>query len=173
METPKQYLTLKVGDTTYGIAINKVREVVVYERPSPMPNGSDCMAGIINLRGRAVTVLDLRKKFGLADTIPTVDTCIIILEMHINDEAALVGIIADTVQEVAEFGSDDMEPAPHVTSGKSTTWIHAMARIENGFVIILDIDKTLEEETCINIGEEDIVQEKGQDCQETSATGTD
>jgi len=105
MKTPKQYLTMKIGEAIYGIAIHKVREVVSYEPPAPMPNVSECVAGVISLRGNAVPVLDLRKKFGLSESCQTVDTCIIILEMKIDEEVVLMGIIADMVQQVAEFGS--------------------------------------------------------------------
>lgn len=143
MNSPKQYLTLRVGEAIYGIVIHQVREVVTYETPSPMPNISGCMIGVINLRGRAVPVLDLRLKFGLEKTTPTVDTCIIILEMEQLGKQVLIGITADMVQQVAEFGENDFEEAPHLANGESADWIEAMARFEDEFVIILDIDKTL------------------------------
>jgi len=146
MESPKQYLTLQVGEARYGIGIHQVREVVSYTPPSPMPNGSACMLGVINLRGSAVPVLDLRLKFGLEKTIPTVDTCIIILEVQIGGVAVLLGITADMVQQVAEFAQEDLEPPPRMVEGQSVEWIQAMARCEDGFVILLDIDKILAED---------------------------
>ncbi len=146
MSTPRQYLTLKIGEAIYGISIHQVREVVTYEAPSPMPNSSGSMIGVINLRGSAVPVLDLRLKFGLSATEPSVDTCIIILELEVNNELTLIGITADMVQQVAEFGKEDMAPPPHLADGKSADWIQAMARLGDGFVIILDINKTLEQE---------------------------
>ena len=76
MSSLEQYLTLRVGEAIYGIGIDKVREVVSYKAPSPMPNSSPSMIGVIKLRGRAVPVLDLRLKFGLTETVATVDTCI-------------------------------------------------------------------------------------------------
>ena len=143
MSSSTQYLTLRIGKAIYGIRIHKVREVVTYEEPSPMPNSSDCMIGVINLRGSAVPVLDLRLKFGLAETVPTVDTCIIILELEVKEKTVLIGITADMVQQVAEFGEEDLETPPHLADAKSVDWIKAMARFEDGFVILLDIDKTL------------------------------
>ncbi len=146
MNISRQYLTLQIGEAIYGIEIHRVREVVTYEAPSAMPNSSGCIIGVINLRGSAIPVMDLRLKFGLTETVPTVDTCIIILELELEGEAALIGITADMVQQVAEFGEEDMEAPPHLADGKSINWIKAMARFENGFVIILDIDKTLEQD---------------------------
>lgn len=154
MNTLKQYLTLRVGEAIYGIDIHKVREVVTYETPSPMPNSSGCMIGVISLRGSAVPVLDLRLKFGLSATAATVDTCIIILELETKGEVTLIGVTADMVQQVAEFGEEDLEPPPHMANGKSVDWIQAMARFENGFVILLDIDKTLEQDALVIVHEQ-------------------
>lgn len=145
----EQYLTLRIGEAIYGIAIDKVREVVSYTVPSPMPNSSPYMIGVIKLRGRAVSVLDLRLKFGLTETVVTVDTCIIILELKEDGNTILIGITADTVQQVAEFEEDDLEPAPQLIDGSSADWIKAMARFEDGFVVILDIEKTLEKDTSL------------------------
>ena len=146
MSSLEQYLTLRIGAAIYGITIDKVREVVSYTTPSPMPNSSPCMKGVIKLRGRAVPVLDLRLKFGLSETVVTVDTCIIILELEEEDHTLLIGITADMVQQVAEFDENDLEPAPQLADGRSADWIKAMARFEDGFVIILDIEKTLAKE---------------------------
>lgn len=154
MSSREQYLTLQIGEAIYGIGIHKVREVVTYEKPSPMPNSSGCMIGVVNLRGRAVPVLDLRLKFGLPETEATVDTCIIILELEAKGEMALIGITADMVQQVAEFGEEDLEAPPYQANGKSTEWIQAMARFEDGFVILLDIDKTLEEDALVTVENE-------------------
>lgn len=151
MSILKQYLTLRVGEAIYGIGIHKVREVVAYETPSPMPNSSGCMIGVVNLRGSAIPVLDLRLKFGLPETKATVDTCIIILELEVPGDVALIGVTADMVQQVAEFGEEDLEAPPYMADGKSMDWIQAMARFEGGFVILLDIDKTLEEDALINV----------------------
>lgn len=162
MNTLKQYLTLRVGEAVYGISIHKVREVVAYETPSPMPNSSKCMTGVVNLRGSAVPVLDLRLKFGLPQTAATVDTCIIILELEVQDDVALIGIIADMVQQVAEFGEEDLESPPHLADETSMDWIQAMARFENGFVILLDIDKTLKEDAQITVANEGFRQDIAQ-----------
>ena len=134
------------GEGIYGIGIGKVREVVSYTAPSPMPNSSPCTIGVIKLRGRAVPVLDLRLKLGLTETEVTIDTCIIILELGTGEKNTLIGITADMVQQVAEFEEKDLEPAPKLADGSSTDWIKALARFKDGFVIILNIEKTLEKD---------------------------
>lgn len=160
MSSLEQYLTLRIGKAIYGISIDKVREVVSFTTPSPMPNETACMMGVIKLRGRAVPVLDLRLKFGLSETVATVDTCIIILELEKDDKNVLIGVTADMVQQVAEFGEDDLEPPPQLADGNSTDWIQAMARFEEGFVIILDIEKTLEKDGLTPMGEDIPVHEE-------------
>ncbi len=161
MNTSRQYLTLRIGEAIYGIDIHRVREVVTYEAPSPMPNSSGCMIGVISLRGSAVPVLDLRLKFGLSKTVPTVDTCIIILELSVKGEGVLIGITADMVQQVAEFGEENMEAPPQLANGTSDDWIQAMARFEDGFVIILDIDKTLEKDALVTVASGDFIKDTG------------
>jgi len=104
------------------------------------------MLGVIKLRGRAVPVLDLRLKFGLPETETTVDTCIIILELEKKDNTILIGVTADMVQQVAEFDENDLEPAPQLADGCTADWIKAMARFDDGFVIVLDIERTLAKE---------------------------
>ncbi len=162
MNTQRQYLTLRVGEAIYGISIHKVREVITYVAPSAMPNSTGCMIGVVGLRGNAVPVLDLRLKFGLDGTVVTVDTCIIILELAINQKKTLIGITADMVQQVAEFGEEDMEPPPHQADGSSVDWIQAMARFEDGFVILLDIDKTLEQDALTTVSGKDFSLNIGQ-----------
>jgi len=76
--------------------------------------------------------------------VATVDTCIIILELVEGDgKHTLIGITADMVQQVAEFEEEDLEPPPQLADGSSADWIKAMARFEEGFVIILNIEETL------------------------------
>lgn len=162
MSSYKQYLTLRVGEAIYGIGIEKVREVVSYKAPSPMPNSSLSVIGVIKLRGRAVPVLDLRLKFGLTETVATVDTCIIILELEGEEKGKddLIGVTADMVQQVADFGEDDLEPPPQLADGNSADWVQAMARFEDGFVIILNIEKTLEQDALSAIENEIPVEEE-------------
>jgi len=132
-----QYLTFVVGGETYGVNIHQVREVLEYREPVKTPRSAPHVSGVINLRGRAVTVMDLRRRFGLEPARPTVDTCIIIFETKGADGKEVVsGALADSVKEVTGVDGDQLEPVPE--SSAAGGLVLGLARREDGFVMLLD-----------------------------------
>jgi purine-binding chemotaxis protein CheW len=99
------------------------------------------MRGVINLRGSVVPVVDLRLKFGMTRTENTVNTCIIIVEVTVDEETTVLGALADSVQEVLDLEPGHIEPAPKIGTRLNTEFIKGMGKRENNFIIILDIDK--------------------------------
>jgi purine-binding chemotaxis protein CheW len=136
-----QYLTFKLADETFAIAISQVREVLDFTAVTKVPRTPDFMRGVINLRGSVVPVVDLRLKFGMCKTEQTVNTCIIITEVAVDGETAVLGALADSVQEVMELGPDQIEPAPKIGTKLDTQFIMGMGKHNERFVIMLDIDK--------------------------------
>lgn len=136
-----QYLTFKLEDEIHAMEITKVREVLDYTRITKIPKTPDFMNGVINLRGGVVPVVDLRLKFGMTPTQRTVDTCIIIVELVIDDESTLLGALADQVHEVIELEPSMIEPAPRIGSRLDTQFIKGMGKQDDTFIIILDIEK--------------------------------
>ena len=140
METT-QYLTFKLADEVFALDISKVREVLDFTTITKVPKTPEFMRGVINLRGSVVPVVDLRLKFGMSKTEKTVNTCIIITEVTVDSETAVLGALADSVQEVMDLDPDHIEPAPKIGTHLNTEFIRGMGKRENTFVIILDIDK--------------------------------
>ena len=136
-----QYLTFKLDDEVYALDINKVREVLDVTTITKVPRTPEFMRGVINLRGSVVPVVDLRLKFGMKKTEKTVNTCINIVEVTVDGDTIILGALADSVQEVVELGSDSVEPAPKIGTRLRTEFIKGMARQNDRFIIILDIDK--------------------------------
>ena len=136
-----QVLTFKLGEEVFGVNIMSVREVLDYTNVTKVPQTPDFMRGVINLRGSVVPVIDLKLKFGISATERTVNTCIIIVEVKLDEESAILGALADSVQEVVDFEKELIEPAPKIGTHLNTEFIYGMAKKEEGFVIILDIDK--------------------------------
>jgi purine-binding chemotaxis protein CheW len=136
-----QYLTFKLDDEVFGLAIGKVREVLDFTTVTRVPRTPEYMRGVINLRGSVVPVVDLHMKFGLAQTEKTVNTCIIIVEIDIEGEVTILGALADSVQEVVELEPDQIEAAPKIGTKLNTEFIKGMGKREEQFVILLDIDK--------------------------------
>ncbi len=140
METT-QYLTFKLDEEVFALDIGKVREVLDFTSITKVPRTPDFMRGVINLRGSVVPVVDLRLKFGMARTEKTVNTCIIIVEVTVDNETTILGALADSVQEVLDLEPGHIEPAPKIGTRLNTEFIKGMGKRDSRFIIILDIDK--------------------------------
>jgi purine-binding chemotaxis protein CheW len=140
METT-HYLSFKLGEEVFAFDISKVREVLDFTTVTKVPRTPEFMRGVINLRGSVVPVVDLRLKFGMAETGKTVNTCLIIVEATVDGETAVLGALADSVQEVMDLGPGHVEPAPKIGARLNTEFITGLGRHNERLVIILDIDK--------------------------------
>ncbi len=137
----RQYLTFKLGEEVFALEVANVREILEFIPITKVPRTPDFMTGVINLRGSVVPVTDMRLKFGMSETEKTVNTCIIVVEVNIDNEKALLGALVDSVQEVFELEAQQIEPPPRLGLGMKTEFIEGMGKRDNRFVIILDIDK--------------------------------
>ena len=136
-----QYLTFKLEREVFALEISKVREVLDYTAITKVPQTPDFMLGVINLRGSAVPVVDMRVKFGMSATETTVNTCIVIVEIDLDGETTVLGALADSVQEVIDLEADQIEPPPRIGTRLKTKFIKGMGKRDSTFIIILDIDK--------------------------------
>src|SRR5208283_2350264 len=121
-----QYLTFELEDEVFALDISKVREVLDFTTVTKVPRTPEFMRGVINLRGNVVPVVDMRLKFGMSKTEKTVNTCIIIAEISIEGETAILGALADSVQEVIDLEPDQIEPAPRIGTRVRTDFIKGM-----------------------------------------------
>ena len=136
-----QHLTFKLDEEVFAVDISKVREVLEYSSVTKVPQTPEFMKGVINLRGHVVPVVDLRLKFGMQEAEKTVNTCIIIVEVSVDEETAVLGALTDSVQEVLELEHDQIEPAPKIGTRLKTDFIRGMGKQNEQFIMILDIDK--------------------------------
>jgi len=148
METD-QYLTFKLDDEIYALNISHVREVLDFTKISRVPRMPEFMCGVINLRGGVVPVVDLRIKFGMPEKEKTVDTCIIIIDITIGEEQTLLGIMADSVQEVMNLDADQIQPPPKIGTRLKTEFIKGMGKKNDEFIIILQCDKVFSSEELV------------------------
>ena len=137
----RQYLTFKMEEETFALDVGKVREILDYTNITKVPRTPDFMKGVINLRGSVVPVVDMRLKFNMPVQERTVDTCIIVVEITIEDEQTVLGALVDSVQEVFELEPAQVEPAPRIGTKLNTDFILGMGRRGERFVIILGIDR--------------------------------
>lgn len=142
----RQYLTFKLEGEIFALDVGKVREILDYTNITKVPQTPEFMKGVINLRGSVVPVVDMRLKFGIAPQEKTVDTCIIVVEISIDNETTILGALVDSVQEVFELEPSHIEPAPRIGTKLRTDFILGMGKRDDLFVIILDIDKVFSAE---------------------------
>jgi purine-binding chemotaxis protein CheW len=136
-----QYLTFRLDEETFALDISKVREVLDFTTVTKVPRTPEFMRGVINLRGSVVPVVDLRLKFGMTRTENSVNTCIIITEVTVDNDTTVLGCLADSVQEVLDLEPGSIAPAPKIGTKLRTEFITGMGRRDDRFIIILDIDK--------------------------------
>lgn len=150
-----QFLTFRLGDETFGVEISKVREVLEYTTVTKVPRVPEFMRGVINVRGSVVPVLDLRLKFGMSKTEKTVNTCVIIVEFELNDQMIHLGAMADSVQEVLDLTMDQIEPPPKFGTRLDTEFLEGMGKVNEEFIMLLDINKVFSKEDISMMGEVD------------------
>lgn len=146
-----QYLTFKLADEVFALDVAKVREILELTSITKVPQTPDYMRGVINLRGSVVPVIDLRLKFGMQCTEQTINTCIIVVEVNLDGEILVLGVLADSVQEVVEMEPDRIEPPPQLGTKLNTEFIKGMGKVDNNFVMILDIDKVFSSDELTDI----------------------
>ncbi len=142
----RTYLTFTLDLENYAVDVSQVSEVLDYTSITRVPRTPEFMKGVINLRGKVVPVVDMRLKFGLPETESTVDTCIIVLEVKLNGKVMVIGAIADSVNEVFELDTKDIEPPPRLGTRLENEFISGMGKHNDDFLIILDVNRVFSDE---------------------------
>jgi purine-binding chemotaxis protein CheW len=141
-----QYLTFLLDNETYAFNVLKIKEVLELPKITKMPKTPDFMAGVINLRGGVVPVIDLRIKFDMPEIERTIDTSIVIVEANYDDEIILIGALVDAVKAVIKISTDNTEPPPKVGMNLDTNLIDGIGKNNDNFVIILNVDRLFSQE---------------------------
>ncbi len=146
-----QFLSFSIGSEQFAIGVLYVKEIIEYGTLTRVPGMPPSIAGVINLRGGVVPVVDLAVRFGLPASTITRRTCIVVLELPVGGESAVMGIVADTVSQVLDLASEDIVPPPGFGSHIRSDCLTGMARVGNAgkFVMLLDIERTLAAEELI------------------------
>jgi purine-binding chemotaxis protein CheW len=148
-----QYITFKLGDELFAINVDQVREVLELSHITSVPTAPAYMRGVVNVRGKAIPVVDLRLRFGLPRGADTVGTRIIVMELQLDGEPLVLGGIADSVHEVIEIEPASIEPPPRIAMRWRTEFIQGMVRRGDEFVIILDVNAVFSSEELAMVGE--------------------
>lgn len=147
-----QYLTFVLGGETYAIGILHIKEIIEHGQVTAMPMMPDFIRGVINLRGRAVPVIDLSARFGHAVTVIGKRTCIVILELGGGGDVRDVGVVVDAVNEVLEIPQAEIEAPPELGAVVAARFIEGMGKVSGRFVVILNVDRILTFDELVAIG---------------------
>jgi len=138
--TVSQWVTFRLGNETYGIDVLQVQEVLRVSEISPVPGALSFVLGIINLRGNVVTVLDARHRFGLEPKDPDDASRIIVADAFDK----VIGLLVDSVSEVAYVSASDIESAPTVGTDDNAKFVAGVCNRDGDLLILVDLAKLLE-----------------------------
>ena len=144
-ELAGKYLTFSLGSEEYGVGILKVREIIGVMEITAVPHTPPYIKGVINLRGRVIPVLDLRIKFGMPPKEYDERTCVIVVEVQGRTDPVQVGMVVDSVSEVANIVAGEIEPPPSLGASRETENILGMAKLKGSVKILLDVNRVVGE----------------------------
>ncbi len=147
-----QYLTFTLSEEIFALPVLKVREVLDYMNITKVPQAPDFMRGVINVRGSVVPVVDMRLKLGMTATEQSVNTCIILTEIAIEEDTTVIGALADSVKEVMDLDPEHIDPPPKIGSKWRTEFIRGIGKRDEDFIIILDIDRVFTTDELMMVG---------------------
>ena len=137
-----QLVTFSIGEEEFGVNILKVQEIIRTMDITKVPRAPAFVEGVINLRGKVIPIIDLRKRFGLFSKPEDKDTRIIVIEIN----NIIVGFVVDAVSEVLRIPAGTVEPPPPVVAGVESDYINGVGKLKDRLLIMLDLDRILSSE---------------------------
>jgi len=134
-----KFLTFYLAGEEYGVEILKVQEIIGMMAITPVPRTPQFIRGVINLRGKVITVVDLRLKFGMEPKEQTDETCIIVVQTA----GIQIGCVVDKVSEVLDINEEEIEDAPSFGADVNTEYILGIGKSQGKVKLLLNIDKVL------------------------------
>jgi purine-binding chemotaxis protein CheW len=141
-ERAQSYVIFRLGGEDYALEVMRVREVLDVGTLTQVPGGPKSLRGVLNLRGHVVPVYDLRVPFDLPiEREPLWVPSVLMVESSNHAEIHLTGLLVDRVSDVLEFRAEEVQPAPQLGLGKATPFVRGLIRHQDGFLLVLDVDR--------------------------------
>ena len=137
-----QLVTFSICEEEFGVDILKVQEIIRIMEITKVPRAQLFVEGVINLRGKVIPIIDLRRRFGFSSKEHDKNTRIIVIEIN----TVIVGFVVDSVSEVLRVPADTVEPPPPVVAGVESEYISGVGKLQDRLLILLDLDKLLSTE---------------------------
>jgi len=142
--TPGKYLTFGLAGEFYGLEVLRVQELVGLLPITRVPRLPSFVAGVVNLRGRVIPVVDLRLAFGLPASEMHDRICIVVVSVErANGSSAVMGVLVDEVSDVVDLAAGDIEDTPEFGPDIDTSFIKGVGRSDTRVLLLLDIDRAL------------------------------
>ena len=135
------YLSFKLDKEEFALHVSKVLNILEMTRITEIPKAPSYMKGVINLRGMVLPVIDTRSKFGMTETVYTEKTCIVVMELQMDNEKVFVGALVDEVLAVVELEDKQIEPPPSIGSKYRSDFIYGMVKHNDSFIMLLEMEK--------------------------------
>lgn len=139
-----QYLSFRLGKEEYAVDVLKVQEIRSYEEATRIPHTPEYVAGIINLRGAVVPIIDLRRRFELPVEIDFA-TVNVLVKVNRGGKERTIGLVVDSVSEVYEVTDSEKQPAPEMGGTIANEFIESLATLDDRLIILLNIDYLMNE----------------------------
>jgi len=146
-----QLVSFRVEDEEFGLEILRVQEIIRIQQLTRVPASPDFIEGVINLRGRIIPVISLRRRFGLPQVPADKQTRIVVVEVN----GAVLGFMVDAVSEVLRLPASTVEPPPRLARVERE-YVRGVGKLDNRLLILLDIDRLMseaEEEACADLAQ--------------------
>jgi purine-binding chemotaxis protein CheW len=147
-----KYLSFRLDTQDYGVEILKVREIIRMQDVTRVPRAREHVVGVINLRGKVVPVVDLRRKLGLGPLCPTEQTVIIVVQFRQAELELTMGVLVDEVLEVVALTADELESRPALGGEeRELEFLLAVGKSSRRVVFLLDIGKVLSTDEALDM----------------------
>lgn len=147
------YLSFNLGEEEFAAHVGKVLNILEMTKITEVPKAPEYMKGVINLRGTVLPVVDTRIKFGMTPTVYTPNTCIVVMEVDMDGDMVQVGALVDSVQAVLEIDNSQIQPPPSIGSKYKSEFIYGMAKIDERFIMLLDMERVFSSDEIIQVKE--------------------
>ena len=149
MEKDLQVVGFRIGNETFGVRIGSVREIVRVPEITSVPSAPETVEGVINLRGKIIPVMDLRKRFGHVDIQPDKKNRILVVEL----DNKLIGLIVNAASEVLKIPPSDIEAPGSVFAEGESSYVTGVGKLKGRLIILLDVSKLLRQQEVKRLGE--------------------
>jgi len=138
----RQIVLFKLNNELYGLDIATVREIIRMQRITRVPKAPIFVEGVINLRGKVIPIINMKKRFGLNATEENQENCIVVVDI----KGETIGIIVDAVTEVMQIPENTIEPASEIMVTADSEYLQGIAKVDEKMIILLDLEKSLNKE---------------------------